>query len=190
MAIVVESSQWTGEYDDKALGSPIVWGEFPDREALDRVATRIQSEPWFRDTTSQMQAGNHGRADNDQLIMPDENPAGTDARNLRQNFVGLAAASTSMLAAGIVISTGGAALPAVAAAAAAGVATTAVGEVAGLSLNPVGTGQRPDSREQADHAEGPALGIRVDTDDLCEKAKAFLQNSGARQVWVQQTNAG
>jgi hypothetical protein len=190
MTIVVESSQWTGEYDDAPLGSPIVWGEFPNRETLDSVAARLQSEPWFRDTTARMEAGKHGLADNDQLIMPDENPAGTDARNLRQNFVGLAAASTSMLAAGIVISTGGAALPAVAAAVAAGVATAAVGEAAGLSLNPTGTGQPTEGRKEADRADGPALGIHVDTDDACGMAEAFLQSAGARRVWVQRTNAG
>ena len=130
MPIVVDSSQWTGEHDDAPLAGPVVWGEFAERAALDRAAERLQAEAWFREAHAATEDTPPGRADNDQVIMPDEDPKGADRRNLRQNFVGIGTAATSMAAAGIVIATGGAALPAVAAAAAAGGAALAAGEAA------------------------------------------------------------
>jgi len=190
MPIVVDSSQWTGEYDDTPLPSPIVWGEFADRAALDQAAERLQAEAWFREAHPKTGVGDPGRADNEQLTEPDENPTGADARNQRQLHVGSATAATSMLAAGAVIASGGAVLPAVAAAAAAGAATAAVGETAGKALESGGTGRRPEGREEASHAEGPALGIRADTDELRGKAEEFLRNSGAHRIWVQRTRSG
>jgi hypothetical protein len=131
-----------------------------------------------------------GRADNDQVDAPDDNPKGADRRNLRQNFVGIGTAATSMAAAGIVIATGGAALPAVAAAAAAGGATLAAGEAAGAALPETGTGRRPEGQEEAMRTEGPALGISAGTQALREQAQSFLQQAGAKRVWVQETPAG
>jgi hypothetical protein len=186
MAIVADSSQWTGEYDHTPQSGPVVWGEFEDRSALDSAAAKLQAEEWFRALQSRCAPQAERPADNDQVITPDENPKGTDARNLRQNFVGTATASTSMLAAGIVIATGGAALPAVAAAAAAGAATLAVGETAGAAASPSDSGRRPD---EVVKAEGPSLGIRAGTEEEKAEAQRFLQSQGARRVWVQDQQA-
>ena len=193
MPIVVESGQWTGEYDDKPAAGPMVWGEFADRAALDQAAERLQAEAWFRDSLAAPAAAgpdDKRQADNEQVAPPDEHPKGADRRNLRQNLVGTASASTAMLAAGVVIATGGAALPAVAAAAAVGGATAAAGEAAGTALPESGDGEKPASRVEAERSEGPALGIRAGTPELREKAQSFLQGSGARRVWVQDTQAG
>lgn len=193
MPIVVDSSQWTGEHDDAPLASPVVWGEFTEAAEVDRVAERLQAESWFREsrTTPNPGAAPTGPADNEaQVDAPDENPKGADRRNLRQNFVGAATAATSMAAAGIVIATGGAALPAVAAAAAAGGATLAAGEAVGTSVPETGTGERPAGQATAVQAEGPALGISAATDALREQAQAFLQQAGAKRIWVQETPAG
>jgi hypothetical protein len=193
MPITVDSSQWTGEHDDAPMASPVVWGEFAEAAEVDRVAERLQAESWYRDSlaaTAPPEA-QPGAADNEnQVDAPDDNPKGADRRNLRQNFVGTATAATSMAAAGIVIATGGAALPAVAAAAAAGGATLAAGEAAGAAVPESGTGRRPEGQEQAMQAEGPALGITAGTQVLREQAEAFLQQAGAKRVWVQETPAG
>jgi hypothetical protein len=191
MPIVVDSSQWTGEQDDAPMASPVVWGEFTEGAELDRVAERLQTESWFRDSLSAAApvpaAEQPGRADNeDQVDAPDDDPKGADRRNLRQNFVGIGTAATSMAAAGIVIATGGAALPAVAAAAAAGGAALAAGEAAGAAVPETGTGRQA----EAVQTEGPALGIRAATEAVREQAQAFLQQAGAKRVWVQETPAG
>lgn len=180
MPIVVDSSQWTGEHDDARPATPIVWGEFADRDALDRAQERLRGEAWFRDTT---QGGERapGPADNDQVITPDEHPKQADARNLRQNAVGIGAASTAMLAAGVVIATGGAALPAVGAAAAAGGMTALGGEAVGKSLEPKESGRGPQTMGEA----GPALGIRAATEEVRDRAEAFLREAGAQRTWVQ-----
>ncbi|HYZ33122.1 MAG TPA: hypothetical protein VE684_12680, partial [Crenalkalicoccus sp.] len=96
MTIVVDSSQWTGEYDDRRLTGPIVWGAFPDRAALDQAAARVREEAWFGEANPEVGEGDPGRADNEQVITPDTDPVGADRRNLRQNLVGTAMASTSM----------------------------------------------------------------------------------------------
>ncbi|TDH61076.1 hypothetical protein E2C06_18370, partial [Dankookia rubra] len=131
MPITVDSSQWTGEQDDAPMAGPVVWGEFSEAAEVDRVAERLQAESWYRESLAAVapQEAQPGAADNEnQVDAPDDNPKGADRRNLRQNFVGIGTAATSMAAAGIVIATGGAALPAVAAAAAAGGAALAAGE--------------------------------------------------------------
>jgi hypothetical protein len=186
MPIVVESSQWTGEYDHTSHAGPVVWGEFADRDGLDSALAKLQAEEWFRALQARSAPQGEAPAANDQVITPDENPKGADARNLRQNFVGIGTASTSMLAAGIVIATGGAALPAVAAAAAAGAATLAVGETAGAAASPTDSGRRPDEVVQSD---GPSLGIQAQTEEEKAEAQRFLQGQGARRVWVQDQKA-
>lgn len=186
MAIVADSSQWTGEYDHTPHTGPVVWGEFEDRSVLDSAVAKLQAEEWFRDLQSRAAPQQARPADNDQVITPDENPKGADSRNLRQNIVGTATASTSMLAAGIVIATGGAALPAVAAAAAAGAATLAVGETAGIAASPTDSGRRPD---EVMKTEGPLLGIQAQTEEEKAKAQNFLQSQGARRVWVEDSKA-
>jgi hypothetical protein len=193
MPIVVDSSQWTGEHDDAPMASPVVWGEFSEAAEVDRVAERLQAEAWFRDAQAAPapEAAAPGRADNaDQVDAPDDDPKGADRRNLRQNFIGTATAATSMAAAGIVIATGGAALPAVAAAAAAGGATLAAGEATGAAVPDTGTGRQPEGQAAAVKAEGPALGISARTQALREQAQSFLQQAGAKRVWVQETPAG
>jgi hypothetical protein len=193
MPIVVDSSQWTGEHDDAPMASPVVWGEFAEAAEVDRVAERLQAESWFRDSLAAAapQAAQPGTADNEgQVDAPDDNPKGADRRNLRQNFVGIGTAATSMAAAGIVIATGGAALPAVAAAAAAGGATLAAGEAAGKAVPETGTGRRPEGAQEAVRTEGPALGITAGTQALRDQAQSFLQQAGAKRVWVQETPAG
>lgn len=186
MPIVADSSQWTGEYDHTPHAGPVVWGEFEDRPALDSAAAKLQAEEWFRALQARSAPQAEQPADNDQVITPDDNPKGADARNLRQNFVGIGTASTSMLAAGVVIATGGAALPAVAAAAAAGAATMAVGETAGAASSPTDSGTRPDEVLKSD---GPSLGIQAQTEEEKAEAQRFLQNQGARRVWVQDQQA-
>ncbi|MDO9710525.1 hypothetical protein [Paracraurococcus lichenis] len=191
MPIVVDSSQWTGEHDDRPMASPVVWGEFAERAALDRAAERLQAADWFRQSQASAGEGQPGRADNEQVIMPDENPHEASQRNLRTNWVGTATAGTSMLAAGLVIATGGAALPAVAAAAAAGGATLAAGEAVGKAAEPRQAKEEAEKGERiAERAEGPALGIQAATPELRQQAEAFLQQEGARRVWVQETPAG
>lgn len=186
MAIVADSSQWTGEYDHTSHAGPVVWGEFADRSGLDSAVAKLQAEEWFRALQARAAPQAETPADNDQVITPDENPKGADARNLRQNFVGIGTASTSMLAAGIVIATGGAALPAVAAAAAAGAATMAVGETAGAAASPTDSGRRPDEVVKTD---GPTLGIQAQTEEEKAEAQCFLQSNGARRVWVEEQQA-
>lgn len=187
MPIVVDSSQWTGQDDDTPMAGPVVWGEFTEGAELDRVAERLRSEPWFRESLAVTEAAQPSHADNeDQVDAPDDDPKGADRRNLRQNFVGIGTAASSMAAAGIVIATGGAALPAVAAAAAAGGAALAAGEVAGAAVPENGTGRRT----EAMRTEGPALGISAATETLREQAQSFLQQAGAKRVWVQETPAG
>ncbi|MFC7473106.1 hypothetical protein ACFQS7_01980 [Dankookia sp. GCM10030260] len=189
MPIVVDSSQWTGEHDDAPMAHPVVWGEFTETAEVDRAAERLQAEAWFRDSlveTAPAEA-QPGPADNQQVDVPDEDPKGADRRNLRQNFVGIGTAATSMAAAGIVIATGGAALPAVAAAAAAGGATLAAGEAAAAAVPESGTGRQPAAQADAMRAEGPSLGITVATAALREQAEAFLQQAGAKRVWVQES---
>ena len=186
MAIVADSSQWTGEYDHTSHAGPVVWGEFEDRATLDSAAAKLQAEAWFRELQARAAPQGERPADNDQVITPDENPKGADARNLRQNFVGIGTASTSMLAAGIVIATGGAALPAVAAAAAAGAATLAVGETAGAAASPSDSGNRP---EEVTKSAGPSLGIQAQTEAEKAEAQRFLESQGARRVWVEDSKA-
>ncbi|RAI60647.1 hypothetical protein [Roseicella frigidaeris] len=182
MPIVVDSSQWTGEQDDAAQAGPMVWGEFAERETLDRAAERLQEEPWFRQAFEQNETPAEGRpADNAQQVdKPDEDPKGADRRNLRQNFVGIGTAASSMAAAGVVIASGGAALPAVAAAAAAGAVAAAATETAGNTVSQADAEAKAPMR-----TEGPALGIRASTAELQQQAEAFLQQAGARHVWVQ-----
>ena len=182
MPIVVDSSQWTGD-DDRGAGHAMVWGEFAERAALDCAAKRLQGEDWFRATLPAADPQPH--ADNDQVAPPDEHPQETNRRNLRQNFVGIGTAASSMAAAGIVIATGGAALPAVIAAAAAGGAALAVGEAAGAAVPEGATGGQQDSVRM----DGPALGIPAPTDAAREQAQAFLKGAGAQRVWVQDAPA-
>lgn len=180
MPIVVDSSQWTGEQDNTAAG-PMVWGEFAEQAALDRAAERLQGEAWFREAFADRSVPEEQRpADNeDQVDKPDEDPKGADRRNLRQNFVGIGTAASSMAAAGIVIASGGTALPAVAAAAAAGAVAAAATETAGNAASEVAASREPV------RTEGPALGIRAGTPELQQQAETYLQQAGAKRVWVQ-----
>ena len=184
MPIVVDSSQWTGD-DDRGAGGAMVWGEFAERAALDRAAERLQGEGWFRATQAGAASDTQPAAENDQVAPPDEHPQETNRRNLRQNFVGMGTAATSMAAAGIVIATGGAALPAVVAAAAAGGAAMAAGEAAGAAVPETASGGQQDTVR----TEGPALGIPAPTDAARQQAQSFLQDSGATRVWVQEAPA-
>lgn len=177
MPIVVDSSQWTGDTDDQAPAGPIVWGEFADRATAEQVAGRLQAEPWFQQAHPRPAAAPAGAPGKDSSEPATE----TDHQNLRQNFVGTATASTAMLAAGIVIATGGAALPAVAAAAAAGLSTAAVGEVIGNTAEAADTGDDAARMKTA----GASLGILAATEAARTEARAFFQREGARRVWVQ-----
>ena len=192
MPIVVDSSQWTGEHDDAPLAGPVVWGEFADarRSTARRSGCRRES------LVPRGPRGDRGHAarprrQRSQVMRRTRTRKGADRRNLRQNFVGIGTAATSMAAAGIVIATGGAALPAVAAAAAAGGATLAAGRgsrgggAADRHRPPAGGSGGGDAQ-----AEGPALGISAATEAVREQAQAFLQHAGAKRVWVQETAAG
>lgn len=170
MPIVVDSSQWTGDTDDAAPAGPVVWGVFADRATAEQVAGRLQAEAWYQQAHPVQAEG-------------DEDPGTeTGRQSLRQNFVGASTASTSMLAAGIVIATGGAALPAVAAAAAAGLTTAAVGEAIGKAAEAGASG--PDD---AMRTEGTAIGVLAATAAVRSEAEGFFQRQDARRIWVQET---
>ncbi len=191
MTIEVDSTQWTGQPDDHPMASPIVWGEFAERAALDRAAERLQQQDWFRQSQAGAQAGQPGQADNEgQVDVPDEHPNETAQRGLRQNVVGIGTYAASTLAAGVVIATGGAALPAVAAAAAAGTAVAGAGEMVGNAADDKGSNEQSASRVDAGRSEGPALGIKAASEDVQRRAESFLKEAGASRVWVQATPAG
>jgi len=191
MAITVDSSQWTGERDDTPLPVPIVWGEFADEAARDAALARLRAEG-ARDGPAPApakaavppeRAVNEGQVD-----PPDVNPEGADRRNQRQLEVGTAMASTSMLAAGLVIASGGAALPAALAAVAAGAATAAVGEPLASAISPT----PPSTSGPVDPplADGPVIGLRAPDAQARQQAEHALRETGARRVFVQETHAG
>lgn len=191
MTIEVDSTQWTGQPDDHPMASPIVWGEFAERAALDRAAERLQQEDWFRQSRAGATSGQGGTADNaGQVDVPDEHPNETGQRGLRQNLVGIGTYAASTLAAGVVIATGGAALPAVAAAAAAGAAAAGAGELVGTSADNRGSGEQSAAKVEAPRSEGPALGIKAASQEVQRQAEGFLKQAGASRVWVQATPGG
>jgi hypothetical protein len=190
MAITVDSSQWTGERDDAPLPVPIVWGEFENAAAQEAALARLRAHGATDPGTAPAPGGvavTPARASNEnQVPAPDVDPKGADARNLRQNAVGIATASTSMLAAGIVIATGGAALPAVAAAAAAGGATLAAGEVIGNAASPA---TETSARVEAPATDGPVIGLQAPDEATRSRAEQLLREAGARRVFVQERRA-
>ncbi len=119
--------------------------------------------------------------------MPDEHPAETGRRNVRQNLVGMAMAGSAMAAAGLVIATGGAALPAVAAAAAAGVASGAAGEAIGAAADP---GTESGAPPVPPAANGPLIGLQAPDDEARTRAEAALRAAGARRIFVQERRRG
>jgi hypothetical protein len=191
MAITVDSSQWTGERDDTPLAVPVVWGEFAD-EAAKEAALRQLREAGARDQHRQPTTGGGiappvVASNEGQVPAPDEHPKQADARNLRQNAVGIAMAGSGMAAAGVVIATGGAALPAVAAAAAAGLASGAVGEAIGNAVSPRSEG---DDALPEPLADGPVIGLQAPDAETRARAEQLLRDAGARRVFVQETRGG
>lgn len=186
MAIVVDSSQWTGQRDDTPLAIPIVWGEFDSEAARDAAMARLRQagagtqgiEAAPSTAAPPVAAVNEG-----QVSAPDEHPEQADRRNLRQNVVGIAMASSAMAAAGLVIATGGAALPAAAAAAAAGAGAGAVGEAIGNSVAPSGEGGGP---VEVPVAAGPVIGLQAPDTETRQRAEELLRQAGARRVFVQE----
>jgi hypothetical protein len=192
MAIVVDSSQWTGQQDDTPLAVPVVWGEFENEAARKAALSRLreagarehgQADPAQGGVVPPVRAANEGQVD-----APDEDPEGASQRNQRQLGVGMGMAATSMAAAGIVIATGGAALPAVAAAAAAGTATGVVGGAIGNAVSAeTESGDKP---LDAPVANGPVIGLQAPDDATRERAERLLREAGAARVFVQETRAG
>jgi hypothetical protein len=193
MAIVVDSSQWTGQRDDTPLAVPVVWGEFESGIARDNALSRLRSAgaqdhegpaPSTAGMTPPVEATNQG-----QVPAPDEHPEQASRRNLRQNAVGIAMAGSAMAAAGLVIATGGAALPAVAAAAATGAGVGAVGETVG---NAAATGSTDSGGaiEPPATAQGPVIGLQAPNQEARERAEQLLREVGAKRVFVQETRAG
>ncbi|CAA9258881.1 MAG: hypothetical protein AVDCRST_MAG08-2574 [uncultured Acetobacteraceae bacterium] len=184
MAIEVSSDQWTGEAADDLAAYPRVYGEFPDRAALERAASQLEATAGFRQEDMTQGRAVDATDNAGQVAPPDEHPLKADARNLRQLGVGTGMAATAMAAAGVVIATGGAALPAVAAAAAAGGATAAAGEAVGKAAEPTSDG---DPTKIAGHPAGVndalALGVRAETEDKQVKAEEVMRSCGARRVW-------
>jgi hypothetical protein len=193
MAIVVDSSQWTGERDDTPLAVPVVWGEFESGIARDNALSRLRAAGARDHGTPASTAGGVAppveAANEDQVGPPDEHPEQADRRNLRQNAVGIAMASSAMAAAGIVIATGGAALPAIAAAAATGVGVGAVGETVGNAVAG-GTTDSGGGLTPPVTAEGPVIGLQAPNQETRERAERLLREAGARRVFVQETRAG
>jgi hypothetical protein len=191
MAITVDSSQWTGERDDTPLPVPVVWGEFENEAARDAALAQLRAGG-ARDSdgpvaTSDVAVTPERAANENQVPLPDENPKGADARNLRQNVVGIAMASSAMAAAGIVIATGGAALPAVAAAAAAGGAAGLAGEAIGNAATPTSSDRKP--AVPAPVSDGPVIGLQAPDDETRTRAERLLREAGARRVFVQERRA-
>lgn len=182
MAITVDSSQWTGQEDDKALAVPVVWGEFEDEASRDAAIARL------RGIGAQDEVGEPGAATpeepatNDHLQPPDDHPEESNRRNQRQLGVGTTMAAASMAAAGIVIASGGALLPAVAAAAAAGAGTGAVGEAVANAVTPA----ESQSHQPPPEATGPVIGLRAADDTARRQAEEALRAAGARRVFVQE----
>jgi hypothetical protein len=189
MAIVVDSSQWTGQRDETPLAVPVVWGEFADEAARDAAMARLRAagardhgvEDAPGDVAPAGIAANEGQVD-----QPDEHPEEASRRNLRQNAVGIAMAGSAMAAAGVVIATGGAALPAVAAAAVAGGAAGAVGEAIG---NAAPVAEDPHQLPPP-VARGPVIGLQAPDAATRERVEALLREAGAERVFVQETRAG
>jgi hypothetical protein len=178
MTIVVDSSQWTGQPEQKP--GPIMWGEFPNEAARDAALEILREggasrpgEPAKLDV-----ADNAG-----QVEPPDEKPAEASQRNLRQGAVGMAMAGTAMAAAGLVIASGGALLPAVAAAAAAGTASGAVGEAIGHAAAP-NTDERDREPVAPPASRGPVIGIHADDTETRTRAEALLREAGANRVFL------
>jgi hypothetical protein len=171
MAITVDSSQWTGQPDDTPLAVPVVWGEFEDEAARDAGRDRL-IEAGARDpaTAAGEAAPPAPAANQDQVDMPDEHPAETGRRNVRQNVVGIAMAGT-----------------AVAAAAAAGAATGAAGEAVGAAMDPGTEAAEPASPPAA---EGPLLGLQAPDAETRARAESALRTAGARRVFVQERRGG
>ncbi len=193
MAIVVDSSQWTGERDDTPLAVPVVWGEFESGIARDNALSRLRAAgardhegpaPATTTMTPPVEASNEG-----QVGPADEHPEQADRRNLRQNAVGIAMAGSAMAAAGIVIATGGAALPAIAAAAATGAGVGAVGETIG-NVTAGGTTDSGGGLTPPATAEGPVIGLQAPDQESRERAERLLREAGARRIFVQETRAG
>jgi hypothetical protein len=189
MAITVDSSQWTGSQDDTPLAVPVVWGEFENEAARNNAMAQLQAAGARQGGTPAGPAGTtpEEAANQDQVSPPDEHPRQAEARNLRQNAVGMAMAGSAMAAAGIVIATGGAALPAVAAAAAAGAASGAVGEAIGAATAPTSDGNAPVEPPALD---GPVIGLQAPDAETQARAEKLLRDAGARRVYVQETRAG
>jgi hypothetical protein len=184
MAIVVDSSQWTGESDDRPA-QPHVWGEFPDRESRDRAVAQLLSAPQFAAGDAALEKDQDSPVANaGQVGPPDEEPLQADARNQRQLGVGIGASAAAMAAAGVVIATGGAALPAVAAAAAAGGATAAAGELVGRAAEPESSGNPGEAQPQVS-PDGLVLAIRAETPEKRSTAEHILREAGAVRVWTQ-----
>lgn len=195
MAITVDSSQWTGERDEAPLAVPIVWGEFADAAGRDAAAERLRAagahdpahaaDAAAGGVTEPRPAANEG-----QVSPPDEHPKQADRRTQRQLHVGTAMAATSMAAAGLVISTGGAVLPAVAAAAAAGAVTAAVGKPLADAVTPQSAEKPQAAHAPPPRAGGPVLGLQAPDADTRARAEQLLREVGARRVFVQETRAG
>lgn len=182
MAITVDSSQWTGQADDKPLAVPVVWGEFADEATRDAAIARLRDAGTRDEVGGTEEAQPEAPAVNDHLDPPDEHPGESNRRNQRQLGVGTAMAATSMAAAGLVIASGGALLPAVAAAAAAGAGTGAVGEAVANAMTPA----EPDAHAPPPDATGPVIGLRAPDDTARREAEAALRAAGARRVFVQE----
>ncbi len=206
MAITVDSSQWTGERDETPLAVPVVWGEFADEADREAALAKLREhgahDPGMPGRDEAGRAGGSAvpgqtvggaappvvAANQGQVPAPDTDAKGADIRNQRQLHVGTAMASTSMLAAGIVIATGGTALPAIAAAAAAGAATAALGEPVANALAP----QSADREQKVDPpvAQGPVIGLQAPDAETRARAEQLLREVGAKRVFVQETRAG
>jgi hypothetical protein len=189
MAITVDSSQWTGERDDTPLPVPVVWGEFENEAARDAAMAQLRAsgaqDHGMGAAPSHVAVTPEHASNENQVPAPDENPKGADSRNLRQNAVGIAMASTAMAAAGIVIATGGAALPAVAAAAAAGGVTGVAGEAIGNAMAP----KHESEGVQPPLADGPVIGLQAPDAETRQRAEQLLREAGARRVFVQERRA-
>ncbi|WP_439551514.1 hypothetical protein [Falsiroseomonas sp.] len=182
MAITVDSSQWTGQSDDKPPAVPVVWGEFADEAARDAAMAQLRAGGARDEVGATEAATPEAPAMNDQVDPPDEHPEQADRRNQRQLGVGTAMAATSMAAAGIVIASGGALLPAIAAAAAAGAGTGAVGEAVANAVAPAAT----ETHEPPPDAAGPVIGLRAPDDTARRQAEEALQALGAQRIFVQE----
>jgi len=155
----------------------IVRGAFPSDAALQDAVGRLTLAGFDRAEISlPVPAGTPGAAAPEQGA---ENPdTADDDQQMRTMHTGMAGTAGAMLAAGVVVATGGAAIPAVAAAVAAGLAAGGVAHTVSRGANET----RHEEREAAAGRGELFLEVRATTALKRSAAEAALREAGATRI--------